>query len=159
MGANSSKVEVESTTESDTTFFSQRTSPVQFSDSLINHLSSSSPSSNPNAPSSSRQETLDSHIQSRINQELKRLKEEEQEVKLEIEKALEKENLVKEAGDGVQGSGISHSVSLMRDLEELEKRTQAKREESKKDLASGVWAEVEGGRLTLTECLLYVYDL
>lgn len=45
-------------------------------------------------------------------------------------------------------------MSLMRDLEELEKRAVAAREESRKDKDGEAWKSVEGGRKELEECFL-----
>lgn len=171
MGAAGSKPDQETTAPGETTFYAARDSPVQvrpsslrsllpssslpspllqFSESLIDHLSSSaSPSSG--APSAARQETLDTHIQSRINSELARLREQESSVRAEIEKALERENLDKER-EGSLGGG--HSVSLMKDLEELEERTKVAREASMKGKEGAVWAAVEGGRKALEQCFL-----
>lgn len=122
----------------------------QFDQGLINKLSSSSlPSS---TVPSSRQEALDSHIQSRIASELARLHEQESSVREEIERALEKENLDKERGAEGEDKGLSHSASLLKDLDELEKRSLSLREESKKDLESETWKAVEQGRSALVEC-------
>ncbi|ORY79371.1 hypothetical protein BCR35DRAFT_291684 [Leucosporidium creatinivorum] len=148
MGAQGSKPDVE-VSEGETAFFAERAAPVQFSEGLINHLSSSSlPSS---SVPSSRQETLDSHIQSRIASELSRLREQEATVREEIERALEKENLDREKGDA-ETQGVSHSASLMKDLEDLEKRTLGLREESEKELDSEAWKSVESQRKALVEC-------
>lgn len=74
----------------------------------------------------------------------------------EIERALEKENLDREKGaaGGAEGEtqGVSHSASLMKDLEDLEKRTLGLREESEKELDSEAWKSVESQRKALVEC-------
>lgn len=125
----------------------------QFSDDLISHLSVSSlPSSS--SPNQARQETLDSHIQARISAELSRLHEQEASVREEIERALEKENLDKEASGGSEGEGVSHSATLLKDLEELEKRTVGLREESQKNKSSDAWVSVESTKSALVECFL-----
>ncbi|KAM0788439.1 hypothetical protein ACM66B_001574 [Microbotryomycetes sp. NB124-2] len=151
MGASGSKADVEQSGD-ETTFFAQQSSPVQFSDTLINHLQSSSGPSPDGSVPSSRQQTLDQHIQSRIQSELKRLREQEAQVRQEIERALEKENLDREKGGDAVAS-LSHSASLLKDLEELEARTVKLRQESSKQLESEPWKAVDGGRQSLVECL------
>jgi MICOS complex subunit MIC19 len=76
-------------------------------------------------------------------------------VREEIERALEKENLDREkgaAGQDGETQGVSHSASLMKDLEDLEKRTLGLREESEKELDSEAWKSVESQRKALVDC-------
>jgi len=118
--------------------------PIQFSDEVVNHLSDhlASPETTPQ-----RQSTLDAHIRSRIQTEISRLREEEQHVKGEIERALEKENLDRERGmveDETEDeeSGVGHAKSatvLLGDLEEL--RRQVERFHAKKDDVEFVTAQ------------------
>merc|ERR1711939_99453 len=99
------------------------TSISQVGESLVNHLASNPPA--PGAPSSERQASLDAAIQAKIRSEVSRLRAREAEIREQIERALEKENLDKESGaDSGEGKvgGVSHSATLMRDLEELETR-------------------------------------
>ncbi|KAK4058427.1 hypothetical protein OIO90_000585 [Microbotryomycetes sp. JL221] len=124
MGASGSKVDVEQSGD-ETTFFAEKTTPVQ---------------------------TLDQHIQSRIQSELKRLREQEAQVRQEIERALEKENLDREKGSNESSAGLAHSASLLKDLEELEGRTLSLKEESRKHLESAPWRTVESERKSLVEC-------
>ncbi|KAK4051798.1 hypothetical protein OIV83_002503 [Microbotryomycetes sp. JL201] len=152
MGASGSKADVEQSGD-ETTFFAQKSSPVQFSDTLINHLQTASGPTPDGSVPSSRQQTLDQHIQSRIQSELKRLREQEAQVRQEIERALEKENLDREKGKAGDVAGLSHSASLLKDLEELEARTVKLRQESSKQLESEPWKAVDSGRQTLVECL------
>ena len=84
-------------------------------------------------PSAARQSTLDAQIRSRIDAELQHLRQEEDAVRLEIEAALEKENLDREramAGaescaeaDAAVGS-VRSSAALMGDLEELRQKVE-----------------------------------
>lgn len=60
----------------------------------------------------------------------------------------------RERGAEGEEKGISHSVSLMRDLEELEKRAVTAREESRKDKDGQAWKVVETERKGLEECFL-----
>jgi len=72
---------------------------------------------------------LDSHIRSRIQDELARLRQEEESIKQEIELALEKENLDRErelAGeesvsedDAQAAGGVKSSAAMIGDLEDL----------------------------------------
>ncbi|KAI5481551.1 mitochondrial inner membrane protein Mitofilin [Pseudohyphozyma bogoriensis] len=149
MGASGSKVDVE-VDGNDKTFFARRDNTVAFSDEFINHLSASSlPSTT--EPSKERQATLDEHIQSKIASELARLQAQEASVRDEIERALERENFQKEAGTE-DGPGVAHSATLMKDLEELEKRTLGFKEEGRKKLAGVAWESLEQGRKSLVEC-------
>ena len=128
----------------------------QFSESLISHLSANStatPSST--SPSSERQSTLDSHIQSRIAAELTRLQQEENHVRQQIEQALEKENLDKERGE----EGAAHSVSLLKDLQQLESRLESNKLESKRIKDAAPWDIVAQNKSALTECLSSVPSL
>jgi len=128
MGIGGSKLggkqQVDHVTEGDeTTFFAQKESPIMVGESLVNHLASNPPA--PGAPSSERQASLDAAIQAKIRSEVSRLRAREAEIREQIERALEKENLDKESGaDSGEGKvgGVSHSATLMRDLEELETR-------------------------------------
>ncbi|KAL8286448.1 hypothetical protein RQP46_004465 [Phenoliferia psychrophenolica] len=156
-GSSSSGPDVE-VDQGEISFFAQRDSPVQFGEGLISHLSSNSlPSSSSNsaaAPSAARSDALDQHVQSRITAELTRLHEQEASVKDEIERALEKENLDREAGADDGQPGVSHSATLMKDLEELETRTVALRQDILRNKESAVWGAVDTGRKSLEECFL-----
>ncbi|POY72593.1 hypothetical protein BMF94_4420 [Rhodotorula taiwanensis] len=155
MGAQGSKPDHEaSPTGDDQTFFANRESP--FSESLINHLSSqSTPSSTVPA---SRQQALDAHIQQRIASELQQLRQQEQQVREEIERALEKENLDRERGSSSSNGGdeasadkpaLSHSASLLQDLEQLEKRASGLKKERAE---TNEWKAVDSGKEALERC-------
>lgn len=179
MGAQGSKPDHEaSPTGDDHTFFANRESPVnasrvvytagypgeqfgtdygsntQFSESLINHLSSQSlPSSSVPA---SRQQALDAHIQQRIAAELQQLRQQEQQVRQEIERALERENLDRERGAAATAGGeegkpaaLSHSASLLKDLEQLEKRASGLKKERAE---TAEWKAVDVGKEALERC-------
>ncbi|GAA5949723.1 hypothetical protein JCM21900_003271 [Sporobolomyces salmonicolor] len=151
MGATGSKPDQEVVDGgADATFFAHRDSPVQFSESLINHLSSQSlPTS---AVPSSRQDALDSHIQARIATELSKLRQQEAQVRDEIERALEKENLDREMGAASAqegGKALSHSTSLIKDLEELEKRTASLKKQREE---TDEWRRVDDGKNELEKC-------
>ncbi|GAA5821208.1 hypothetical protein JCM11251_004513 [Rhodosporidiobolus azoricus] len=148
MGAQGSKPDQE-VAPGDATFFADR-SNVAFSDSLINQLSSGSslPSS---AVPASRQEALDAHIQQRLASELAHLRSQEQQVREEIERALEKENLDRERGAAKEGAekGLSHSASLFKDLEELEKRSAGLRRQREE---TAEWKAVDLNKEALVQC-------
>lgn len=133
--------------------------PQQFSEALINQLSSGSTSSeSSSAVPASRQQALDVHIQQRIAAELAQLRQQEQQVREEIERALERENLDRERNaaapqDGGEADGankgLSHSASLFKDLERLEKRALGlKRERAETD----EWKSVDTGKEALARC-------
>ncbi|BGO90099.1 hypothetical protein NBRC10512_004037 [Rhodotorula toruloides] len=151
MGAQGSKPDVEQTAPGDTSFFSNRDQPIQFSESLINHLSSQSlPSS---SVPSSRQAALDQHIQQRITSELQHLRQQEQQVRDEIERALEKENLDRERGaaEGEAAKGLSHSATLMKDLEGLLERSAGLRKQREE---TDEWRALDDGKKALHKCFL-----
>lgn len=68
-----------------------------------------------------RQLILDSHIRARIRDELEHLKRDEEDVRGEIERALEKENLDREKSMASDGDGTSSSI-LLGDMEEIRSR-------------------------------------
>lgn len=132
---------------------------------MVNQLADNSSSS---APSPARQSTLDSHIRSRIQDELSRLRQEEEAIKHEIELALEKENLDKErqlAGEDSQSEedtasagGVKSSATLIGDLEDLQHkvdRYQKRRDDS--DVS-----EVQTRSQAVVDCyrcvLLYIHN-
>ncbi|KAK7693050.1 hypothetical protein QCA50_002615 [Cerrena zonata] len=110
--------------EEDKIFYSN--TPISFSEDVVNHLTDQVASPN---PSPERQSTLDAHVRARIQSELQKLQQEEEVVKSEIERALEKENLDKErelsedSEDGGVGS-VKSSAVLMGDLEEVRQKVE-----------------------------------
>lgn len=129
---------------------------AQFPESLINHLSSQSlPSSSVPA---SRQQALDAHIQQRIAAELQQLRQQEHQVRQEIERALERENLDRERGASASSAPgqeegktapLSHSASLLKDLEQLEKRASGLKKERAE---TAEWKAVDVGKEALERC-------
>ncbi|OSX64719.1 hypothetical protein POSPLADRAFT_1044191 [Postia placenta MAD-698-R-SB12] len=104
--------------------------PIQFSQDVVNQLSDHLASPD---PPPERQSSIDAHVRSRIHAELARLRDEEAQVKAEIERALEKENLDREremAGaasaeeDGAAAGSVKSSAALMGDLEELRQKVE-----------------------------------
>lgn len=102
----------------------------QFSEDVVHQLVDHQTSSD---TPHERQLSIDAHIRARIQSELCRLYQEEERVREEIERALEKENLDCErrmAGeDGTsKGSGstgsVKSSAALMDDLEELRQKVE-----------------------------------
>ena len=80
-----------------------------------------------------RQLTIDAHIRARIQSELSHLQQEEERVREEIERALEKENLDRERALAGEESGsdeagpagsVKSSAALMGDLEELRQKVE-----------------------------------
>jgi len=127
MGASQSK------SEDEKVFYNE--TPIQFSQQVVDQLQSNLAST---TTPPERQSTLDSHIRSRIQAELARLREEEKDVREQIEIALEKENLDREramAGeeDSEAVGSLKSSASLMGDLDEVQKKVE--RYHAKRDLA------------------------
>jgi len=103
-------------------------------------------------PSAQRQATLDAHVQSRIHAELGKLRSQEEQVRREIEQALEKENLDRErtmAGEGGEGTGsVKSSAVLLGDLEEIQSKVD--RFQSRKKLDD--FPEVKESQEALIAC-------
>jgi MICOS complex subunit MIC19 len=123
----------------------------QFSNEVLAQLSSSLTET---TPTPEREATLDSHVRTRIREEVARLREQETEVQNEIARALAKENLKTEAriaSSGDEEAGrvvVASSASLREDVEEVRRRVerfQKRREEL------GVQG-VEGAREEVARC-------
>ena len=103
-----------------------------------------------------RQSILDGHIRARIRDELEHLKRDEEVVRQEIEQALEKENLDREAsmageaseGDGTQAGDVRNSAALLGDLEEV--RAKIEKYQSNKKIPE--YPEVEQSGSAVAEC-------
>jgi len=112
MGANNSKPDDEKVFQNEI--------PISFSPDVVNQLSNHLEASE---TTPERQLTLDSHIRARIKDELERLKEDEEQVRREIERALEKENLDRENSMANDGDGDRTSSSiLLGDMHEIRSR-------------------------------------
>ncbi|KAF8803638.1 hypothetical protein BYT27DRAFT_7304159 [Phlegmacium glaucopus] len=112
MGANNSKSE-----GPDEKVF-QNEVPISFSPDVVNQLSDRLETSE---TTPERQLILDSHIRARIRDELEHLKKDEEDVRGEIERALEKENLDREKSMANDGDGTSSSI-LLGDMDEIRTR-------------------------------------
>lgn len=86
---------------------------------------------------------MDSHIRARIRDELEHLKKDEEDVRGEIERALEKENLDREKSMANDGDGSTSSI-LLGDIDEIRIRLE-KYTSRRKDV------EVEAGD-AVVEC-------
>jgi altered-inheritance-of-mitochondria protein 13 len=97
-----------------------------------------------------RQAILDAHIRERVQSEVNSLRAQEDSVRQEIERALEKENLDRERGDddGSTLGDVKASAALMGDLEEI--RMKMGKFQSRQALAGSV-AAMESGE-ALTDC-------
>ncbi|TFK42843.1 hypothetical protein BDQ12DRAFT_676882 [Crucibulum laeve] len=117
MGASQSR------SEPDEKVFHSET-PISFSQDVVNNLSDHLESQE---TSPERQSILDAHIRARIQGELEHLRREEEIIREEIERALEKENLDRESNmagdasdrDGGEVGDIKSSAALSGDLEEI----------------------------------------
>ncbi|GAC71781.1 DUF1690 domain-containing protein [Moesziomyces antarcticus] len=90
---------------------------LQFGRSLLNQLDKTS-LDKVEGPDATRQVTLDTSIQAKIKSELERLRKEEAEVRGEIQKAIEKENLAREAKYTGASEGKNSNV-LRQELDQL----------------------------------------
>jgi altered-inheritance-of-mitochondria protein 13 len=119
---------------------------MQFSPSLVQHLSDLPSSPGESGPSSSRQSTLDEHIRERIASELSRLKAQEAELQEKIHRALEQENLSKESS---QEKNIKSSTVLQQELDEITRKVEEHRE--KRNIEKN-YPEVFQARNQLLQC-------
>jgi altered-inheritance-of-mitochondria protein 13 len=99
-------------------------------------------------PSAERQNSLDAHIQARIQAELKQLRAEEQDVRDQIQAALEKENLDRERAMAGDPDAIKSSASLMADLDDV--RAKVDRFHARKDLSQ--FPAVQADAAALVAC-------
>lgn len=97
--------------------------------------SSQQPQSSPAPVSLPRQEHLDSSIQSKIRDELSRLKKQEATVRQQIEAALEKESLDRASQSASKGAKGKSSILLRQELDDvrskIERHTQRKQKVEK----------------------------
>ncbi|KAJ3840470.1 hypothetical protein F5878DRAFT_68384 [Lentinula raphanica] len=124
--------------------------PVQFSSNVVEQLSERQASP---TPTPERQATLDEHVRTRIQDEVKQLRKAEEDVQEEIRVALEKENLDREkamVSDGQRdGAGsVKSSAVLMGDLEEI--RSKIDRFQTRKSLAN--YPELRASQEALVSC-------
>ncbi|KAI0693884.1 hypothetical protein BC835DRAFT_1047823 [Cytidiella melzeri] len=143
MGAGQSK------SGSDEKIFYSET-PIQFGEHVVNHLTDNAASP---IPSPERQSTIDAQIRSRIQAELEHLRQQEEEVKEAIERALEKENLDRETAmagqeEGSEAGSVRNSAVLLGDLEEL--RTKVERFHSRQALSE--FPEVQAASEAVVSC-------
>jgi len=146
MGVNHSKSDAP-----DEKVFKNET-PLSFSSEVVNHLSDRLEGLE---TTPERQLILDAQIRARIRDELEHLKQDEENVRREIEHALERENLDREssmAGEAPQGQstvgGIKTSVSLLGDLEEI--RINIEKYQSNRRVPE--FPEVEESGFEVAEC-------
>ncbi|KAF5391845.1 hypothetical protein D9757_001622 [Collybiopsis confluens] len=127
--------------------------PVQFAPDVIEQLSERQASS---TPTPERQSTLDEHIRTRIQNEVRQLRKAEEQVQEEIRSALEKENLDREktmAGEASvnaeAGAGsVKSSAALLGDLEEI--RVKIDRFQTRKSLVN--YPELKASQDALISC-------
>lgn len=98
-------------------------------------------------PDASRQATLDTSIQQKIKSELDRLRKEEADVRAEIEKAIQKENLAKESKYQGQSEGKNSNV-LRQELDSL--RSKIDKYNKQKDISN--YAGVKEAQEALVKC-------
>ncbi|KAJ2924418.1 hypothetical protein H1R20_g12688, partial [Candolleomyces eurysporus] len=146
MGAGQSKP------EADEKVF-QNQVPISFSPDVVNQLSDNLETTE---TTPQRQSLIDSHIRARIQGELEHLRREEEDVRQQIEHALEKENLDREKGmagdasanDGTTSGDVKTSAALFGDLEEI--RNKINKYHAKRDLSE--YPEVQAAGSVLAEC-------
>lgn len=86
-----------------------------------------------------RQQYLDSSIQGKIREELARLKKQEQEVRKQIEQALEKENLDLASQSASKGGKGKSSILLQQELDDVKSKIEKHNQRrSKVEKAPGV---------------------
>lgn len=103
------------------------------------------------APDLSRQEALDSAIQKKLHEELAKLRKQEKEVQKQIELALEKENLDKQAKPWFGRDKGQSSALLQQELERVRAQNEKYQRRSVTD-----YPELQEARVAMTQCFLYV---
>ncbi len=98
-------------------------------------------------PDASRQATLDTSIQKKIKSELDRLRKEEADVRAEIEKAIEKENIARESKYTGASEGKNSNV-LRQELDQL--RGKIDKYNKQKDVSN--YAGVKEAQEALVKC-------
>ncbi|KAN0061838.1 hypothetical protein ACQY0O_005831 [Thecaphora frezii] len=116
--------------------------PLQFGRSLLNSLDKT----HLEGPDSQRQAVLDTSVQQRIKSELDRLRKEEAEVRAQIQKAIEKENLERESKH--KGAEGKNSNVLKQELDEV--RRKIERHRQKADISA--YAGVKEAQEDLIKC-------
>ncbi|SPO25801.1 uncharacterized protein UTRI_03166 [Ustilago trichophora] len=119
---------------------------LQFGRSLLNQLDKTS-LDKVDGPDASRQATLDTSIQQKIKSELDRLRKEEADVRAEIERAIEKENLARESKYKGQSEGKNSNV-LRQELDQL--RSKIDKYNKQKDVSN--YAGVKEAQEALVKC-------
>jgi len=132
--------------------------PVELSQDVVNHLADSTNVSN---VSPDRQMSLDVHVRSRIQSEITRLRQEEENIKKEIELAMGKENIDRQQlisqGDSSSalvngfdegGAKTQSSIALIGDLEDIQRKVE--KFKGKRNAASTLW--VDRSRDSLLTC-------
>jgi len=119
---------------------------LQFGRSLLNSLDKTS-LDNVDGPDASRQVKLDTSIQQKIKSELERLRKEEADVRAEIEKAIEKENLARESKYKGASEGKNSNV-LRQELDQL--RSKIDKYNRQKDISN--YAGVKEAQEALVKC-------
>lgn len=130
---------------------------IQFSPDVVNQLSDrlETPQTTPE-----RQSVLDAHIRARIRDELEHLKKDEENIRREIELALEKENLDRETAmagkaseeDESTAGSVKNSAVLLGDLEDI--RSKIERHQSSKTAPE--FPEVEAHGKAVADCYKWV---
>ncbi|KAJ6455854.1 hypothetical protein C8R45DRAFT_1056658 [Mycena sanguinolenta] len=108
----------------------ENSAPVSFSQDLVDTLADNAASP---SPSPTRQNSIDAQIRARIQAELEHLRAEEQEVRDQIQAALEKENLDRERAMAGDPDSVKTSPALLADLEEV--RAKVDRFHARRDLS------------------------
>lgn len=86
-----------------------------------------------------RQQYLDSSIQAKIRQELSKLRKKEEDVRKQIEQALEKENLDRASQSSNKGSKGKSSILLQQELDDVKSKIEKHNQRrSKVEKAPGV---------------------
>ncbi|SAM82008.1 uncharacterized protein UBRO_04270 [Ustilago bromivora] len=124
----------------------KQASHLHFGRSLLNQLDKTS-IDKVEGPDAARQTTLDTSIQQKIKSEIDRLRKEEAEVRFEIEKAIEKENLARESKYKGASEGKNSNV-LRQELDAL--RSKIDKYNKQKDVTN--YAGVKEAQEKLVQC-------
>ncbi|SHO78949.1 Uncharacterized protein MSYG_3298 [Malassezia sympodialis ATCC 42132] len=122
---------------------------VEVGRTLLNKLEQVSPDPSVPAPDLSRQEQLDAAIQKKLHEELGKLRKQEKEVQTQIELALEKENLDKQAKSWFSRDKGQSSVLLQQELDRVKAQNEKYQHRSVAD-----YPELQKARDAVSQCFL-----
>ena len=119
---------------------------------MLNKLEAAQPDSSAPGPEASRQSVLDENVQKKLSEELAKLRKQEKEVQMQINLALEKENLDREDKPrfGRKDKGQSSHV-MQQELDRIKAQVEKYK---RRDMSS--FPDLQKAREAVVQCYRYV---